>query len=198
VIISWPAATEERGASVDGYQVLFYSHTNSDWEEYLVSCDGLDGTITTNKQCTVAMSVFTNSPFGYVNQLIQVQVKAKNSVGYGGLNQVNTVGVTGKVAPTVAPTLVVDSTTSSSVSLSWNAISSSPDNGGSPVTDYDIYWDSGAGTSNFVFLKSSGGATSTVHTSGVNSSGTYEYKILAVNAFGDGVLSVTPVSATAV
>jgi hypothetical protein len=31
VIISWPAATEERGAAVDGYQVLFYSHTNSDW-----------------------------------------------------------------------------------------------------------------------------------------------------------------------
>ena len=53
------------------------------------------------------------------------------------------------------------------------------------VTDYHVYWDQGTGTWTSLATSTSG-ATSYTQTSLISAGSTYEFKIAAVNAFGEG------------
>ena len=85
-------------------------------------------------------------------------------------------------APTVPGGLAVGSTTSSSVTLSWNA---STDN--TAVTGYDVYRD---GT------KAGSTATTSYTDSGLSASTTYRYTVRAKDAAGNTSAASTAVSAT--
>jgi hypothetical protein len=68
------------------------------------------------------------------------------------------------------------------VTFSWSAPTS---DGGSPITDYQVYWDAGERDDIFVVLLSSTGNTlSFTQTAGITSDEHYEFKVRAVNLVG--------------
>ena len=73
--------------------------------------------------------------------------------------------------------------------------------GGSPITGFKVYWDAGDGLGNFNLFETFNDPTDVAYITTVVSQGTtYEFKILAFNIYGDGILSepaviITPAAA---
>mmetsp|Transcript_9439 Transcript_9439/g.8963 ORF Transcript_9439/g.8963 Transcript_9439/m.8963 type:complete len:256 (+) Transcript_9439:6928-7695(+) len=133
------------------------------------------------------MSVFWAPSFslGYDADII-VTVKAKNAAGFSDASTENTGLIKVRVKPTGAPVLSEGGgTTHSQVDLTWTAITTSPDDGGSTVTDYGITWDQGIG-SDTTLVASTSGLTTYTQTSGISPAGTYVYKVYAINVYGNG------------
>jgi fibronectin type 3 domain-containing protein len=119
------------------------------------------------------------------------QVSAINNVGEGARSsEVNAV----PTAPTKPAAPVVSATAgTSSIQLTWTA----PDDGGSPITGYNVYRSTSPGNEGSSPYVQLGVATSFTDT-GLASGTTYYYEVSAANAAGEGALSAevsaTPVS----
>lgn len=78
--------------------------------------------------CTVAMSVFTTT-YGYApGSTIQAIAWASNIKGWGLYSNVNTFGTLAQVVPASAPTNLIAISNTSSITLTWN-----------PLTTYDQF-----------------------------------------------------------
>ncbi|HJJ23668.1 MAG TPA: fibronectin type III domain-containing protein, partial [Nitrosopumilus sp.] len=87
----------------------------------------------------------------------------------------------------VAPSQTTISTiiqTGTSTTIDWTA----PSNGGSPITDYKVYYSSNSGTTWTQFIDSISTNTDVTIT-GLDECNTYIFRVVAVNAIGDGTLS---------
>ena len=100
--------------------------------------------------------------------------------------------------PSASPTLSRGSQTSSlQIELTWVTITDSLDIGGSPITGFKVYWDSGDGNGNFnIFETINDPSLDSYIRQGLQQGTTYEFKILAFNVYGDGPLSDVPVAIT--
>lgn len=89
------------------------------------------------------MSVFTTSPYSLqYGDIVKARVSATNPGGTSTVSSTNSAGATVYTSPTVGPTPTSGAGTSdSSIELNWSSITTPPDNGGSAVNDYGIYWD---------------------------------------------------------
>jgi hypothetical protein len=81
------------------------------------------------------------------------------------------------------------------ISSSFNSITfgwSVPlDNGGTPVTDYKIYWNTGIDNNAFGLLSSTTlGFITYTHQANITAGSFYEFKVVAINAIGDSAFSV--------
>jgi titin len=127
-----------------------------------------------------------------VDTLIQVKVRAHNSDGWGDYSEINTSGATIETTASAMATPSFDetSTTNTAIDLTWTQLSGS-DKGGSSVTitGYKIYWNAGSGTTYNYLDAVTGASTLNYVKSGLTSGTTYGFKVLAVNKYGDGVLS---------
>lgn len=124
---------------------------------------------------------------GYsAGELVLATAEAYNSKGWSTPSEPNTSGVVAKVAPNPPTTITssVDSTTQ--ITLTWNAVSSSPDDGYSPVTLYKIVSNYGVGTS---YTQIASSSTTSVTLLGLTNGYTYKFKISAVNDYGEGAYS---------
>jgi hypothetical protein len=147
VVVTWPATSSERGAAVTAYRVKF---KRSDGVLAAVSaCDGSTAASVADRKCTVAMTVFTTSPFSLaIGDLIVATVEALNAKGYAAPSPENTSGASAETLPTVGPSAYRGAATSTSqLEVTWDAVAGSPDDGGAAVTDYYVYWDAGTGAS---------------------------------------------------
>jgi hypothetical protein len=81
----------------------------------------------------------------------------------------------------------VISSSQSSITFGWSAPT---DNGGTPIRDYKVYWNSGIDNSPFVLLSGTtlGFITYTLQTS-ITPGITYEFKVVATNSIGDSAFS---------
>jgi hypothetical protein len=186
VIVTWAESSDTRGSTVTGYRVTFKKSDGTYAEAPASACtSSAPATVT----CTMLMSVLTASPFSLaVGANIIARVEATNAIGYSAPSVDSTTYATVRSPPTVAPTLSRSASTStSSVVLSWTAISTSPANGGSAVTGYTVYRDTFA-PGNIVCTVSAPTVTCTPsHTFAAGT--TYSYLITASNAYGEGAVS---------
>ena len=97
------------------------------------------------------MSKFRDDPF-----LLQVGdpivgiVTATNGKGESDPSAQNSSGASVQNVPSAAPTLSRgEQTNSSQIELTWATITDSIDIGGSPITGFKVYWDSGDDLGNF-------------------------------------------------
>ena len=163
------------GSQITNYNV--YRSTQSGQEVFLTQL----GNVTS----------YTNT--GLTNgQIYWYKVLAVNAVGEGALS--NELSATPQATATVpgAPTLTSATAGNGSVSLQWTP----PSDGGSQITNYNVYRSTQSGQE--VFLTQLGNVTSYTNT-GLTNGQIYWYKVLAVNAVGEGALSnelsATPASA---
>ena len=87
--------------------------------------------------------------------------------------------------PPTALTEITESTNSSSIEFLWTAPAN---DGGSPVTGYEIQWNNGIGTQMEVYDEAYTGGTSLILT-GLTSDTTYYFQIAAINSIGRSSLT---------
>jgi titin len=195
VVVSWPATSSERGATVTAYRVKFLE---SDGVTYTESsaCDGASATPKTNRECTVAMTVFTSSPYSLaIDAPIVAVVEALNAKGYSTPSAGDSTGAQAETEPTTGPTASRGGdTTTSSLEVTWTAVSTSPDNGGASVTEYLVYWDNGSGSSSASWslaATTDASTTRAVSTTSISPGTTYQFAVKAKNVHGTGPLGPT-------
>lgn len=208
VVVTWPLTPSDRGATVTAYRVKFKG-TDSLYHE-LASCSPTDGGGTadqaafTNRQCTLAMTLFTSSPLSLaIDAPIIAAVEAYNNKGHSTPSVDDATGATAQTKPTEGPAAARGGATDgTSLEVTWNAISASPANGGASITAYRVYWDQGlAGSSSTPDLNNLGnwqlaattaaGLTRSVITSSVTLGSTYQFAVLAENVHGAGPVGAT-------
>jgi fibronectin type 3 domain-containing protein len=74
-----------------------------------------------------------------VGNKYRFMVLAQNSIGYSAPS--NFIEMMPATTPSSVTNLVATSVTSSSISISWSF--DNTQNGGTPITDYQVYWDRG-------------------------------------------------------
>jgi len=81
----------------------------------------------------------------------------------------------------------VSSSSDTSINIAWAALSS-PANGNSAITAYNVYWDNGnaTGTTSISLLQ---GLATTYTVSGLTGGSTYRFKVRALNVYGAGAFS---------
>ena len=174
VTLSWtPGASEPAGqpgysAPVTGWEYRTRAGTDSygDW----TNIDGSDATTTNH-----TINDLTNGT------IYTIELRASNVIGKGATTTVSAIPATGPEAPTVTVTA-----TDRTVVLSWTP----GDNGGSPVTGWQMRIDDGE----WVDLNAETGINSVPVPNLVNGT-TYTFEVRAVNATGVGAageVSATP------
>ena len=135
------------------------------------------------------MAVFTSTYSYPAGVYIKAKVEALNTIGWSLISEANTNSVIAKTKPLAPNGLTAVSTSVTSVTLSWNRISNSPQNGYQSVTDYKILSNGGSGSS-FTVVKTTTNNAVSIAMTGLTSGATYSFKVLAVNKFGDGTESL--------
>ncbi|MDD1768254.1 MAG: fibronectin type III domain-containing protein, partial [Methanomassiliicoccales archaeon] len=171
VTLRWAAPVDNGGMTITNYTI--YRNTSSGTETYLATVG--------NVLSYVDLAVTNNVTYYY-------KVSAVNGIGEGALSDEASSTPSAHMAPS-APQEVVADAGDSYVALTWSAPA---DDGGSPVTGYNIY--RGTNATSLSLLVTVGTVITYNDTSVVNGQ-VYYYQIAAVNDVGEGSLS-TVVSAT--
>jgi len=130
------------------------------------------------------MSTLLISPYSLSqNTLILAKVRARNSLGWGSYSAPNSSGARVRVIPyqMSAPTVV--SYSDLSIQLSWSALTS-PENGDSPITGYQLYWDNGTGETPAISILDALSLTYTITSAMIVPGTTYRFAIRARNVYG--------------
>mmetsp|Transcript_9442 Transcript_9442/g.8985 ORF Transcript_9442/g.8985 Transcript_9442/m.8985 type:complete len:99 (+) Transcript_9442:2437-2733(+) len=82
------------------------------------------------------------------------------------------------------------STSSSAVELDWTDFSSAPQNGGSPIISYIVYWDQGTDSWTELIGETSNNILTTyLKNTGISEGNSYVFKVAAKNIWGTGDFS---------
>ncbi len=168
LVLNWGAPLDNGGATITSYKV--YRSTTSGAETLLTSggCSGLGSVLT----CTD--SGLTNGTTYYY------KISAVNSVGEGALSSESS--ATTFTTPT-APQNFAAISGKQKIVLNWTAPSN---NGGSSITNYEIYRGASSGGET---LLAEVGSVLTYTDSGLANGSTYYYKVAAKNIIGIGTQS---------
>lgn len=194
-MVSWPATTSERGAAVSAYRVKFLESDGTTYTE-APECNGASATPFASEECTVAMTVFTSSPYSLaIDSPIVAIVEALNAKGYSAASVADATGAQAETEPTAGPTAYRGAdTTTTSLEVAWGEVSGSPDDGGSAVTAYLVYWDNGSGASSGTWALAAttdASTTRAVSTTSITAGTTYQFAVKAQNVHGTGPLGAT-------
>jgi hypothetical protein len=162
--------------------------TITSWTADSINCDGSTSTIMTNLYCVIPMSVLTSSPYNYqFDDLVKVQVKAHNSLGFGPYSTINISGAQIRRVPDAMTTPVVIFSSDTSITISWTA-QTVPINGNSNIQFYNLQWNSGSGST---FTDLSNSLTTSYTVNGLTGGSTYVFKVRSRNVYGYGSFSST-------
>lgn len=196
VKISW-SAPASNGAAITKYKIMILQSDGLTYTESSSSCDGSDPTIMSQLYCLVSIKdILRASPYSLAyGTLVIAKVQAYNTKGWSSLSPANVAGATIETEPTAmsAPSNGA-STSASQIEVTWSAISSSPANGGSTITSYNLQWDKGtAGTTWYDVVGYSPAYTGTSYilTTSITKGTIYQFKVRASNVFGWGAFSST-------
>lgn len=111
---------------------------------------------------------------------------AKNIIGYSAPS--SHIEMMPATTPGSPNTPILTSRSSTSIQISWTFTESL--NGGTPVTDYKVYWDAGTSGNSEVASESNGlWGTFTTLTGTVSAGTTYNFWVVALNYIGSGTAS---------
>ncbi len=100
----------------------------------------------------------------------------------------SSLSVMAATTPSAPLNLQTISSSFNSITFGWSA---PLDNGGTPVTDYKVYWNAGIDNNSFGLLSSTTlGFITYTYQVGITAGAYYEFKVVAKNAIGDSAFSV--------
>jgi titin len=193
-----PAAN---GAAIEEYEIQLYSPKDGVYVEDTTYCDGAQTSIQTSKACTFTFLYLKSEYLYNTGDLALFRGRARNADGWGGYSTPNSVGATVMTVPAQmsAPTEGA-ATSATQIEIAWTALTSTDDIGGTPITSYQLDWDQN--TTTWVALVGEPSSPYTylsyTYSAGVVAGLTYNFRVRAHNALGEGptssLLTVIPSS----
>lgn len=191
----------DNGAAVTAYQVELWDPSTSAYVEDTVGCNGASAAVIAARSCSFVFTELMSTYSYAVGDLFVLRARAYNDDGWGERSSANTAGATIMTVPVAMGTAIEDGLTSSTqIVLTWAALVTTVDIGGTEITSYEVSWDAGTGGSSWTALRgySSPDTSTTFTTTSVTAGDAYQFKLRAQNALGFGaygpVLSVIPSS----
>jgi hypothetical protein len=149
IIVSWndPAPN---GSPLLGYKLYFNVHgSTTEFAEETTECLGQTEAVLNDKYCEVHFSTLTSAPFNLVlDEQVLVGITANNVYGDSEMSEPTLAGLI-QLVPDAPVNLENDATTTDAtiIRFTW---SDGPSDGGSPVLDYNIYYNQGANVDSVV------------------------------------------------
>ncbi len=201
VKIAW-VAPDSNHKPITDYQILIGDHNAVNFIETKSLCDGSRSQVMSVNYCIIPISALRNAPYNLVRlELIKAKIRAKNIRGWSDYSDVNTVGVTVKTEPDqMAAPSNGPLTDEYRIDVFWTALTT-PDDGDSAITSYNLDYDNGTG--GFMWYSLVGlipdrlGLTYRI-TTGVVPGRVYRFRVRAKNSFGWGDYSPYTTIKTAV
>ena len=130
-MVDWTAPVDN-GATITSYTIKI-KQNDSSFSTELTNCDGTNGTIKANTQCTIPIATLQASPFSLPDgATVKATVLATNSDGSSGTSPEGGAAVLPAIPATpAAPTTTLSG---SNIVVSWTA----PSDNGSTITSYTI------------------------------------------------------------
>lgn len=130
------------GAPIVEYEILIWSPKDAAYTEDTGECDGSLATTQSSKSCSFAF-LYLKSTYQYnTGDLVLFQARARNDDGWGGYSATNSAGATIMTVPAQMSAPVEGAATSmSQIQVSWTALTTTDDIGGTPITSYQLDWD---------------------------------------------------------
>ena len=151
VVIKWTRPVEN-GTPIIKYNIKIRK-ADSTFTNELVGCDGSKQTIVSETQCTVPLATLTELPFNLVfGDAVAVKLTASNAYGESLESDVGS-GATIQLVPDPPINLANNllTTLDDRIGITWE---DGPSNGGSQIIDYEVWYDQGLQTNQFVILHS--------------------------------------------
>jgi len=189
--ISW-VEPSGNGEAVLDFNIEVLDMSTLDFQEETTYCDGTTAPIKDDDECFVPIT-FLISSYGYVQgEIVYARVRARNANGYSSYSSVNTGGQTIQTEPATMNTPYDDGSTSSTIVISWAALTGDIPTGGTPITSYHLDWKVGAGSwTEIQGFSSVDTSTSASILSGLTEGTSYLFRVRALNAIGWGSYSAT-------
>ena len=178
------------GSPITGFRILVREHDEVTFTQESVQCDGTDATIISTRICYLTLQSLRAEPYLLVkDDSVYVRIISENFYG----DSIDSAAGNGAVIQYVpdAPISLQNDlsvTTDTVIRFTWlDGIS----NGGTPVIDFAVYYDEGAGTDSFVLLD--GAVTDRFYVTSVTLTpgATYRFKVTARNTVGTSLNSAT-------
>jgi hypothetical protein len=194
VQVSWTAPADQH-QSITAYTVVI-SDSAGTFAEDTTLCDGSGASVLASLYCIIPISSLMGDPYNLVvDTTIAFKVSATNARGQGAFSPANTAGVKAQTVPSqmAAPVSDPAQTGESAIYVSWAALSTPAETGGSTVTSYHLEWDQGTGTWQALLGSPASLATSHTLTTAVVAGTTYYFRVRAENTHGLGEWSTSAV-----
>ena len=98
------------------------------------------------RYCFMPLSTLRAAPYNLIyNDMVVAKARAKNSKGFGHFSEPNIFGarVSQKPSKMNPPSLNIELSTLTSITVFWSPLTSGEDNGGSAIDSYNLVWDAG-------------------------------------------------------
>ena len=174
--MTWSLPSDQGGGSytVTSYRVYLQA-ANLSWHEDSTNCSGSNGTIISNRKCTIPGATLRAAPFSLAESAsVNAKIVAINAIGDSPESDSGN-GGTVPIADTVsgAPQSFTQTSLSADktqATFTWSAPAS---DGGDAISSYRIEWDQGTNT----FVEASASATSPYTKTGLTPGTTYKFKV---------------------
>mmetsp|Transcript_9440 Transcript_9440/g.8971 ORF Transcript_9440/g.8971 Transcript_9440/m.8971 type:complete len:317 (+) Transcript_9440:887-1837(+) len=187
--------------AIDYYHVQILDKNTDTMVEELTNCDGADSDVISDTYCTIPMTDLIANEGYAAGDLLQAHIRAHNALGWGEYSALNIGGDRIESEPQGAPVIseVTSSTTHDTIVVSWTALTTTTDTGGSAITSYHIEYDDATNEVTWTTLDGViADYTLTTYSinSGLTAGDTYKFRVRAENVYGTGpysnVVSVVP------
>lgn len=195
VQISWTAPNNGYD-TIDQYELQIADSSDA-WQTVAACSNANSASLLTTRICEVAMADLMTGSYNLAfDALVKARVRAHNSRGWGAYSNANTAGAKVRTVPSQMATPTISSYSDTSISITWTALTS-PTNGNSDITGYELLWDNGSGSDPSITLVNSLTNSYTVPSNMLTPGTTYKFKIRARNVYGSAASysSVTTASA---
>ncbi len=177
--LSWTAPTDNGGSPITGYKIERSTNAGSTWSTLVAN--------------TVSLSTtYSDTGLGH-STTYTYRVSAINVVGPSlpsGISSATTLNIISQPPTGLAATTA----SASQINLSWTAPA---DNGGSPITGYQIERSTNNGTTWSTSTPNTGSVSTTYSDTGLAAGTSYMYRVSAINAIGTSSASNVSSATTA-
>lgn len=193
VVITWTAPFDGH-ETITSYTIMIANKLGADTTnaaDYVVNpsyCNGADSAIMAAKKCQIPMSTLINTLKLPFDAPVLVWAYATNIREDGVSSPVSDSNTKVRIAPTGSVTVSIVQATDATIKLSWTSLTS-PANGNSDITSYQVYWDKT--TANSLVDVAQNTLSNTLELSAplqFTAGRTYKFKVSAVNIYGESTV----------
>lgn len=160
------------------------------WIEDEVDCKADDEPFLTQLYCFVPLTTLRSTTYnlGY-NDLVVAKARAYNSKGFGHYSEPNILGALVSQKPSLMDIVRInkDTSTLTTITVEWDALTTGEQTGGSAIDSYNLIWDAGTNGDSWQNVQGqedSFSVSTTATVVGLTAGQYYQFRVIAHNVHG--------------